>query len=207
MTDVCNHKNCVMHQFPSGEIWKRCLTCATTWKNVKASMAQIPTDVPSVTTTFKIYVDKYLDVASGGRVKFDYMRYGSGAFLRFHCSYCTQNWNVSTSLFGNLDGTSIPTELTNWVEEHKHICASFNPGGAQYSAFTSPTNKCTSCGWAFNQHKEAQPVWDVVKNTWVVPYTEGKPLPTNWVAVAPAPTKPTNVYEPVKGRRFREETE
>src|ERR1035441_3929638 len=93
----CEHipSDRIFHQMTNGEIWSRCLKCAKTWRD-NAPMS----DIMKPRAELKIYLDKYLDLASGGRCKFDYMTYGSGKFLRFHCSACTQNWNVGMDLFG-----------------------------------------------------------------------------------------------------------
>ena len=218
--DDCTHNALYLlrHQRINGEIWTRCLNCGKTWNG---KMPYMPEQKLYPPEALKLYLDKYLDIASGGRVKFDYMSYGSSKFLRFHCSKCTQNWNVSLSLFGVLDGTCIPTELTDWVELHKHVCSNFGTGiPSEKVSYTAPNTKCKACGWAFHQHKQAQPVWSFEKDQWVTPdptaYVQYNPVNSGMLKLGDpelmknserAKPKLTNVHEPVKGRRFRKEEE
>lgn len=63
-------------------------------------------------------------------------------FYVFKCKRCLQNWHVGENLFVN-DG--IPSELQNWVKDHRHVCG-HHSGALQ---------NCANCGWPFGAHEES----------------------------------------------------
>lgn len=149
----------------------------------------------------KTYLDKYLEVSTGGRVKFyEQMTINSATanrFFRFKCTFCQDNWNVASNLFFGDNQTLIPTELTDWVEKHAHVCTKFNNPPA------TSTGVCQSCGWPFHKHKQAQPVFNDATGTWTL---AGKPIQFSELSPVPEPEtselKVKTVKE-IQGRKFR----
>lgn len=113
----------------------------------------------NLTKSLMLYLGKYLEVATGGRVEcysqITQTGYSSNSFIRFKCKTCSDNWNVGAHLFA---GGGIPTELTDWVEKHQHVCKEFK----------SPGPKCGSCGWSWDKHKEGKPYLDD-NGDWILP--------------------------------------
>ncbi len=128
--------------------------------------SSISTVSPSqaLASSVSTYLTKYVEVASGGRVKFQ-GSYGfggingvMGGWFRFRCETCKDNWNVKSDLFRN---NTNPKELTDWVEQHKHICNNFS---GNWVAGVNP--KCDRCGWTWNQHAAAQPKFNSGTGKW-----------------------------------------
>lgn len=107
------------------------------------------------------YITKYCEIVTGSRVRFQgQFTYGQKGWCRFKCTTCQDNWNVGADLFTNT--TSCPKELSDWLEKHQHVCNSFR---LDYIGST----KCASCGWSWEKHKAAQPVYDIETGVWHAP--------------------------------------
>src|SRR6266851_935470 len=132
---------------------------------LKTASSASPATRSSLAGALNAYLSKYCDVMTGGRVVFqgmhNYIGSDSGWF-RFKCNSCHDNWNMKSDLFSN--ATSSPKELTDWLVNHKHICNKYAPAVGR--GLPAP---CSSCGWAWNQHKAAQPQFDVETGQWTVP--------------------------------------
>jgi hypothetical protein len=103
----------------------------------------------------RLYLNKYLEVASGNRVKLVSMYYGPNQFFRFGCVVCKDNWNMGAHHFPT--ATSLPSELTDWVMKHRHVCQNYY----------GQLKKCGICDWPWEQHQQAQPQY--VMGSWVAP--------------------------------------
>ena len=117
----------------------------------------------TVSNAAALYLSKYCETASGGRVKFvgyhGFTSLTGNAMLRFKCSYCQDNWNVGDINFP--DAQTLPAVLTDWVKLHRHVCKKYSGD--------SLLGKCYSCGWAHDQHDEAKPIFDEKSGVWVLP--------------------------------------
>lgn len=107
---------------------------------------------PPISPILKIYLEKYVETATRGRVKFTGVLLApnrpDGGLLKFKCNLCQDNWNVGRELFNN---EGIPTELCDWVNQHRHICTQFDP----VTKTTKPEmTTCVKCGWAGLLHEE-----------------------------------------------------
>lgn len=149
--------------------------------------------------TLGIYLTKWLEVSSGGRV---YLNQRRGRFLNFKCNGCSDNWNVGEDLFVVNGQQAIPWELSEWVEKHHHVCKKWQ--GVGVNVASAANSQCTSCKWPYHKHAEAQPVFDAAKNEWVAT------KPPVGVAAAPVISVPGADHTGVKiaksptGRKFRE---
>jgi hypothetical protein len=170
----------------------------------------------NLTKSLMLYLGKYLEVATGGRVEcysqITQAGYSTNSFIRFKCKTCSDNWNVGAHLFA---GGGIPTELTDWVEKHQHVCKEFKPK-------SSGLKVCGSCEWPWDKHKEGKPYLNS-KGNWIIPsyacpvrsFTSVTPktyispiiyapIPAPAPASAvPASPKVVRLTE-VQGRKFRE---
>lgn len=147
-------------------------------------MASNPTTItPFSMQSLGIYLSQLCQTMTGGRVRFiGYNEYSRGRWFRFECSTCHDNWNVGSDLFPT--EISCPTELTDWLAKHKHVCQEF----VSYMG----TNGCSRCHWDWHQHEAAKPVYDEETRTWVIP---SRPeLPVQPLSVSPGrvtPIEPT----------------
>lgn len=140
----------------------------------------------SQSSTLGLYLTKWLDGASGGRV---FLKHRAGRFYHFKCTTCGDNWNVGEELFTANGQDAVPSELTEWVHKHHHVCNKWqgNPDWKNGSL----SGRCDACKWPYHRHQEAQPVYDAAKNEWLAP---GSKVSTDSsVKIAKSPT----------GRKFR----
>lgn len=163
------------------------------------SLTQAGSIMPTIfDVSNKIYIDKYLEVATGGRVKFESTFGFTSRLLRFKCQKCGDNWNVGVELFIANNQFLMPVELTDWVVQHQHVCSAYSP----LAGIGSP---CLHCEWPFHKHKhkQAQPVYNEDMKEWIVPspgsriaYAE----PVQLGGVGRIVLEPLPEY---KGRKFR----
>jgi hypothetical protein len=100
--------------------------------------------------SFMIYLTQWLAVASGKHVKYShYVQGRSQAFHVFKCT-CGTNINIGEGLFhGAPDaghGEVVPSELQDWVKQHRHVCKEFHPSNL--------VKTCSLCGWAESEHEK-----------------------------------------------------
>lgn len=126
----------------------------------------------NVAAAMGAYISKYCEIATGNRVVFQgYHAFAATTgWFRFKCKTCQDNWNMKEDLFQGMN--SCPKELQDWLDQHKHVCNKFA------SAYGGANPKCFGCGWGWNQHKIAQPVFDIATGTWsAINPPEPTPLP------------------------------
>lgn len=86
---------------------------------------------------------KWLEVATkGGVVLHHKVGIGAQSMTVFKCMRCHDNWNVGDHL---LAGTSVPSELQDWVKLHRHVCKKFTGNGSY----------CFACQWPYGAHEES----------------------------------------------------
>lgn len=101
------------------------------------------------------YLTKWLEVATKGNVVLSGHMIGAMQSMTiFKCKYCGQNWHVGDHLFkgpnvANPGQEFIPTELQDWVKEHRHVCKKFN-----MQSFSNLIN-CATCNWPYGAHDES----------------------------------------------------
>jgi hypothetical protein len=155
--------------------------------------ASMPEKAPEM---FAVYLHQYLRVATGDRVKFAAQ---NGAFFRFDCSHCDDNWNVAAGLFVANGQMAMPTELTDWVRKHEHVCTNYK--------FDPPHSlKCVSCGWSWEKHAQ-QPASVSIHSyeDFVAASNLFKVAPINEAskpAIIPVATQ-VRTLKTVSGRKFR----
>src|SRR5271156_6785389 len=110
---------------------------------------------PTYYTNLTIYLNQWVKVASGDRVKLiSGIKHPVGSnsgYLVFKCVHCQDNWNVGLDHFqpSGSQGPVVPSVLQDWVKKHRHVCK-------KYQGFTqTPTNVCFSCKWPYGAHDES----------------------------------------------------
>ena len=121
-----------------------------------------------LTSTLTTYLNQWLKVASKENVVLSrYVTGGLQNFIVFKCK-CGENWNVGENLFYSVaDPTfnyGIPSELQDWVKEHRHVCKKYKNSfpGAVHS-------DCDTCKWPYGAHEES---WQEPKPKIVPPLPE-----------------------------------
>ena len=109
---------------------------------------QLP--LPQSLTT---YLTKWLEVATKGNVVMhSHMIGATQSMTIFKCNKCKQNWHVGDHLFYSVadpGATLIPSELQDWVKEHRHVCKKYNKDN-NYAI-----GDCLNCQWPYEAHEES----------------------------------------------------
>ena len=111
-------------------------------------------------TTLITYLNQWVSIASGGRVKLaGGMTLSGGAvhnntgYFVFQCTECKDNWHVGhENFYGNVAdpaAQTIPSVLSEWVKKHRHVCKKFNNPPAM------STGTCQSCKWPYGAHEQS----------------------------------------------------
>jgi hypothetical protein len=140
-------------------------------------------------THVEMYFAKWVDVATGGRVHLTGLQAGGigGAWYVFKCTSCQDNWHMASHQFS---GTSVPSELQDWVIYHRHVCKDYLMRNAIVGSL------CYSCGWPSSEHIKTY--FDETSEKWVtvaeLTPPEPKKLDPKTLVMPEAPTT----------RRFRD---
>lgn len=101
------------------------------------------------TNSLTTYLTQWLKTATKGNVALMSQMTGlAQKFYVFKCIRCLQNWHVGEQLFIGLDDYAIPSELQDWVKDHRHVCKKYINTNAGIQG------PCT-CGWPFGAHEES----------------------------------------------------
>jgi hypothetical protein len=156
--------------------------------------------MPGSPSTLAIYLNQWVKVASGDRVKLHSgtsvsLGGGQNSWYVFRC-VCGDNWHVGAENFIGTDAVGntsdvIPSVLSDWVKKHRHVCAKFIG-----DVPVGQPDRCYQCKWPYGAHEESWmgPVKTVNQETLVTPNTPNTPS-----------THMTFVQS--KGRKFRDEDE
>jgi hypothetical protein len=114
---------------------------------------------PSITQSSTAYLNQWVKIASGDRVKLTggislpvspLATTNTGYFV-FRCTECQDNWHVGHENFqGNVQDPSaitVPSVLADWVKKHRHVCKKF--------VNTEQAFLCQSCKWPYGAHEES----------------------------------------------------
>jgi hypothetical protein len=118
-------------------------------------MAFMPSkdQLPQSSTT---YLMKWLEVATKGNVVLHSHMVGAiQSMTIFKCNKCQQNWHVGDHLFypsvADPGKEFIPSELQDWVKEHRHVCKKYEQ--SLYSGVIG--TDCKNCHWPYGAHEES----------------------------------------------------
>jgi len=115
-------------------------------------------DPPKSNSTLGTYLNQWVNIASGGRVKLSggmnlssaSVYTNTGCFI-FICTQCKDNWYVGPENFhGNVQDPAAetsPSVLSDWVKKHRHVCKKFKPW--------QPLPTCFDCKWPYGAHEES----------------------------------------------------
>jgi hypothetical protein len=115
-------------------------------------MAFMPSkdQLPQSLTT---YLTKWLEVATKGNVFLHSHMIGASQSMTIFKCKCGQNWHVGDHLFypnaSNPSQEFIPTELQDWVKEHRHVCKAYVNSNAGIQG------PCATCKWPYGAHEES----------------------------------------------------
>jgi len=147
-----------------------------------------PYNPPSITASLCAYLNQWVKIASGDRVKLTggislpvhpSSTTNSGYFV-FRCTECADNWHVGHENFqGNVQdpaAITVPSVLSEWVKKHRHVCKKYKDGADELPQFVSKSTLCGNCKWPYGAHEEswiANQVFD----------EQGKPVDVKWMNI------------------------